>query len=162
MATAGVKPKCAEPCWHTLTRWPASSLPSVYLREWKLAFTQRLFIKLKAALFVMANNRKHTHTCKHTHIYKLQLKATFLRKILVRITKEEIEWIYLGKISGTVVIKNVSDMVLCNFCKEFLLKMKRIKMSELFELKKKFLPIIIVQKLCWSHSNCLTFWLLGG
>ena len=49
-------------------------------------------------------NRKHTHTCKHTHIYKLQLKATFLRKILVRITKEEIEWIYLGKMSRTVVI----------------------------------------------------------
>jgi len=36
-------------------------------------------------------HRKHTHTCKHTHIYKLQLKAAFFRRILVRITKEETE-----------------------------------------------------------------------
>lgn len=65
------------------------------------------------------------HTCKHTHThtytqYTEQLKVTFSGEYYRNMKEETMN--LLRKIYGTAVIKNVSDMVLCNFCEEFLKK----------------------------------------
>ena len=70
----------------------------------------------------------HTLMQTHTDMYTEQLKITFFRRILVKNIKEEKMNLLRKNIwnscNNSYFKKEVSDLLLCNFCKEFFKKCK--------------------------------------